>query len=157
MKFFYKQLYCYVNGPLNSYGFKGRFDGYTSAMEEAGLLPKYYEYDDIKDNMSDVIDFMLRKNEKPEAIFASNDITAMRVIRELKKRNFKVPKDVSVIGFDDIISAESFDPPLTTLKVFKDEMGSLAAKRIYELLVGHDIHPIMMSLFTKFIKRKSSI
>ncbi|MBZ4649614.1 LacI family DNA-binding transcriptional regulator [Thermosipho sp. (in: thermotogales)] len=147
----------HIHGPLNSYGFKGRFDGYTSAMEEAGLLPKYYEYDDIKDNMSDVIDFMLRKNEKPEAIFASNDITAMRVIRELKKRNFKVPKDVSVIGFDDIISAESFDPHLTTLKVFKDEMGSLAAKRIYELLVGHDIHPIMMSLFTKFIKRKSSI
>jgi len=147
----------HIHGPLNSYGFRGRFEGYTTAMKEAGLLPKYYEYDDVKDNMEDVIEFMLRKNEKPEAIFASNDITAMRVIRELKKRDIKIPEEVSVIGFDDIISARDFNPPLTTLKVFKDEMGSLAAKRIYELLIGHDIHPVTISLFTKFIKRRSSI
>ncbi|SHH52394.1 LacI family DNA-binding transcriptional regulator [Thermosipho atlanticus] len=147
----------HIHGPLNSYGFKGRYDGYTSAMKEAGLLPKYYEYDDVKNNMDDVIEFMLRKNDIPEAIFASNDITAMRIIKELKKRNIKVPDEVSIIGFDDIISAKDFEPSLTTLKVFKDEMGSLAATRIYELLVGHNVHPVMVSLFTKFIKRKSSI
>nr|WP_250879991.1 substrate-binding domain-containing protein [Thermosipho sp. 1244] len=147
----------HIHGPLNSYGFKGRFEGYTTAMHQANLLPKYYEYDDVKDNMEDVIEFMLKKDGIPEAIFASNDITAMRVIRELKKRNFKIPEDVSIIGFDDILSAKEFEPSLTTLKVFKDEMGSLAAKRMYELLIGHDTHPVMISLFTKFIKRKSSI
>ncbi|WP_126994133.1 LacI family DNA-binding transcriptional regulator [Thermosipho globiformans] len=152
----FRKIY-HIHGPLNSYGFKGRFQGYTVAMQEAGFLPKYYEYDDVKNNMSDVLDFMLRQDDFPEAIFASNDVTAMRIIRELKRKNIRVPEDVSIIGFDDIISAKDFEPPLTTLKVFKDEMGSLAAKRIYELLVGHDSHPVIISLFTKFVKRKSSI
>ncbi|ABR30626.1 LacI family transcriptional regulator [Thermosipho melanesiensis] len=148
----FKKIY-HIHGPLYSYGFKSRFEGYRNAMEDANLIPRFFEYDDVNDNMSEVINSI----DIPEAIFASNDITAMRIIRELRKRNIRVPEDVSVIGFDDILSAKDFDPPLTTLKVFKDEMGSLAAKRIYELLVGHDVHPILISLFTKFIKRKSSI
>ncbi|QTA38205.1 LacI family DNA-binding transcriptional regulator [Thermosipho ferrireducens] len=147
----------HVHGPLNSYGFRSRYEGYTMAMTEAGLFPRYFEYDDVNDNMNDVIGIILRNYGVPDAIFASNDITAMRVIRELKKRGLNIPQDVSVIGFDDIISAEKFDPPLTTVKVFKDEMGSLAAKRIYELIVKQDPHPIVISLFTKFVKRKSSI
>ncbi len=146
----------HVHGPLNSHGFRSRFDGYMIAMEKAGLIPKTYEYDDVSNNISSVMDAVLRSYGIPEAIFASNDITAMKIINDLKVRGLKVPDDVEVVGFDDIPLAESFDPPLTTVKVFKYEMGSLACKRLRELLLGYDTHPVQILVSTKFVRRKSS-
>ena len=120
-------------------------------------MPKTYEYDDIANNMPSVVEMMLRTYGLPHAIFASNDIAAIRVITELKKKGIRIPEDVSVIGFDDIAWAETFDPPLTTLRVFKDEMGVLACNRLRDLIMGVNLHPVRISLFTRFVKRKSSI
>lgn len=147
----------HIHAPLNAYGFRSRYDGYLAAMEHGGLMPKTYEYDDIANNMPSVVEMMLRTYGLPHAIFTSNDIAAIRVITELKKRGIRVPEDVSVIGFDDIAWAETFDPPLTTLRVFKDEMGVLACNRLRDLIMGVNPHPVRISLFTRFIKRKSSI
>lgn len=147
----------HIHASLRAYGFRNRYDGYLAAMEHAGLMPKTYEYDDIANNMSSVIEMMLRTYGLPHAIFASNDIAAIRIINEFKRRNVKIPEDISVIGFDDIAWAETFDPPLTTLRVFKDEMGAFACNRLRDLIMGIKPHPVRISLFTKFIKRKSSI
>ncbi|SHE98436.1 transcriptional regulator, LacI family [Marinitoga hydrogenitolerans DSM 16785] len=145
----------HLHGPLNSYGFRSRYNGYTEAMLSNGLIPKYYEYDDVNNNMSYVVKKII-KNEKVDAIFTSNDMTAIRLMDELKKYNVKIPEDISIIGFDDIPKAKRYNPPLTTVKVFKQEMGNIAFKRLYELMLNENIHPIRISLFTKFIKRKST-
>ncbi len=145
----------HIHGPLNSYGFKSRYNGYTEAMISAGLTPVYYEYDDINNN----IDIVLKKiieTEIPEAIFASNDMTAIRIMDELKKYNIKIPDDISIIGFDDIPRAKKYKPSLTTVKVFKQEMGNMAFKRLYELMLNENTHPVRISLYTEFVKRKST-
>ncbi|KLO23739.1 LacI family transcriptional regulator [Marinitoga sp. 1197] len=144
----------HIHGPLNSYGFRSRYNGYTEAMMLSKLKPIYYEYDDVRNNMDEVIKLLIKNNDMPQAIFASNDITAIRVIEELKKYNIKIPEDISVVGFDDIPKAKKYK--LTTVKVYKQEMGNVAFKRLYELMLGENTHPIRMSLFTEFIKRKSS-
>jgi LacI family transcriptional regulator len=146
-----------IHGPLSHFGFKDRYDGYISAMEKNGLLPRTYEYDEIGDNMSTLIDMIIRTYGKPEAIFGTNDTAAIRAMEELKKRKFKIPEDISIMGFDDIVSATSVSPSLTTLKIFKYELGSVAARRIFTLLMGEEEHPIKTSLFTHFIKRESTI
>lgn len=145
------------HGPLSHFGFKDRYDGYVAAMENHGLLPKTYEYDEIGDNMSNLIDMILRTYGKPEGIFGTNDTAAIRAMEELQKRDFKIPEDISVMGFDDIVSASSVTPSLTTLKIFKYELGSVAARRLYTLLMGEEEHPTKTSLFTHFIKRESTI
>lgn len=147
----------HINGPLNHYGFRDRADGYVAAMQCAGYMPKFYEFDESNDNMGSLIDLMLKSYGEPEGLFCCNDTAARRSIDELEKRGYRVPEDISVIGFDDIVSATSIKPALTTLKIFKYEMGTQAARRLFNLLIGQDTHPIKISLFTEFINRESTL
>lgn len=146
----------HIHGPLHFYGFKMRYDGYKDAMEKSGLMPKFYECDDTEEGTKKVVDIMLNSYGVPDAIFASNDTIAFWIVGRLKEHGLRIPDDVSVVGFDDIVDAENFDPPLTTLRVFKYEMGSLACKRLHELLTKTNVHPTRILLFTQFIKRKST-
>lgn len=66
----------------------------------------------------------------PDALFAENDVLAAAVIRVLKKHGYRIPDDVSVIGFDDIPMCEMLDPPLTTVHAFKEELGIVAVEHL---------------------------
>lgn len=147
----------HIHGPLSHFGFKDRYDGYVAAMERRRYLPKTYEYDEQNDNMEAIVDLMLKSYGVPEAVFGANDTIAIRALEVLKKRSLSIPDDVSVVGFDDIVSASFCNPPLTTLKIFKHEMGTMAARRIYNLLMREDTHPVKIMLFTEFVRRDSSL
>ncbi|WP_235598542.1 LacI family DNA-binding transcriptional regulator [Kosmotoga arenicorallina] len=147
----------HIHGPLSHFGFRDRYDGYMATMEMHGFMPKSYEFDEINDNMSTIVDMMLRSYGKPDAIFGSNDTAAIRAMEELKSRGFRIPEDISVIGFDDIMSASLVSPKLTTLKIFKYDLGSIAARRLFNLLMGEEKHPVKISLFTQYIERESTI
>jgi len=145
-----------IHGPLSHFGFKDRYDGYVSAMEGAGLLPKAFEFDEENDNMSPIIDLLLSRYGLPDAVFGCNDTAAIRAMEELQARGVRIPKDVSIIGFDDIVSSSATCPPLTTFKIFKHEMGAVASRRLQSLLIGNEPHPTKISLFTEFVQREST-
>ena len=148
----------HIHGFLNHFGFKDRYSGYVAVMEQNGLLPKSYEYnDDIMEDMKPIVDKMFNIYGVPEAIFASNDSIAIKVIETLEDFHIKIPEDVSVIGFDGTEVGKNFTPSLTTLKVPMQEMGSLALKRLIDIMLNQDIYPARISLFTEFIKGASSI
>ena len=148
----------HIHGFLNHFGFRSRYDGYITAMEENGLLPKTYEYnDEVMEDMDPLFSKMFSTFGVPEAIFSSNDTIAMKVIETLKDFRIKVPEDVSVIGFDGVEVRQKFNLPLTTLKVPMREMGSLALKRLLDIVYDQDVYPVRISLFTEFIKGASSI
>lgn len=146
-----------VHGSLTHFSFRDRFNGYKTAMEQNGFLPKSYEFNEAKDNMSMIIDIMLQTYGKPDAILGSNDTAALKAMEELQKRGFKIPDDISIVGFDDILSASTSNPRLTTLKIFKYELGSIAIRRLFNLMMGEEKYPVKISLFTEFVKRESSI
>ncbi len=145
-----------IHGPLSHFGFKDRYDGYVVAMESAGYLPRSFEYDEDNDNMGAIIDLMLSRYGLPDAVFGCNDTAAIRAMEELKARNIKIPEDVSVMGFDDIVNATVASPALTTFKIFKREMGVAAARRLLNLLMNSEPHPMKISLFTEFVRREST-
>ncbi len=148
----------HIHGFLNHFGFKDRYNGYVATMEQNNLLPKSYEYnDETMEDMRPVVQKMLNVYGVPEAIFASNDPIAMKVIETLNYFHLKVPEDVSVIGFDGVEKGKHFSPPLSTLKVPMQEMGSLALKRLLDIVYKQDVYPVRISLFTEFIKKGSSI
>ena len=73
----------------------------------------------------------LLSSHKPfTALFAFNDISAMGAIRALREAGFRVPEDVSVVGFDDIQSAAYQNPALTTVRQPLREMGRIAAETL---------------------------
>ena len=89
------------------------------------------------------------------AYFADNDIIALGAIRSLKDHGYKIPADVSVVGFDDMPFCEVSSPPLTTIRVFKQEMGIVAVKRLLEHLADDKVINNKIQVCTKFVERGS--
>jgi LacI family transcriptional regulator len=72
----------------------------------------------------------------PDAIFCANDLMALGCVEALKERGKSVPKDVSVIGFDNRDIAQFIRPPLTTLHLPLFEMGAMAVEMIHDIAGG---------------------
>lgn len=97
---------------------------------------------------------LLERKVEFTAIVAINDLMAIGAMTELREQGISVPKDVSVIGFDDIVYAEFADPPLTTLRVPKREMGRYVMRMLLNQIQGGGIQSIMLD--TELIVRRST-
>lgn len=81
---------------------------------------------------------ILKRKRHPTALFCANDEMAAGAIRAAHELGLRVPRDISVVGFDDITMADYTDPPLTTVGVMKEHMGRRAMTRLLELVEGTD-------------------
>jgi DNA-binding LacI/PurR family transcriptional regulator len=79
-------------------------------------------------------EYLLSLPERPTAIICYNDNMAVGVYSALYQAGLRVPQDISVVGFDDIVIAAYLTPPLTTLHQFKQELGARAATMLLHLL-----------------------
>jgi LacI family transcriptional regulator len=68
----------------------------------------------------------------PTAIFASNDVSAFGVMEAVRDAGFRIGDDISVVGFDDIPTASSVHPSLTTVRQPLEEMGRRATRMLFE-------------------------
>ncbi|RME49048.1 MAG: GntR family transcriptional regulator [Chloroflexi bacterium] len=92
----------------------------------------------------------------PTAIFALNDRMAIGAIHYLREAGYRIPGDVSVIGFDDVPLAELFDPPLTTIRQPALEMGQQAARVLFDLIRGYAPATRTLVLPVDLVVRKST-
>ena len=72
----------------------------------------------------------------PTAVFCYNDMEAFGALRAARERGLRVPRDLSIAGFDDLFLCSYTDPPLTTVRQPKQEMGCDAAEILLDLLAG---------------------
>ncbi len=70
----------------------------------------------------------------PTAVFTHNDVLAMGALHAIHQAGLSIPKDISLVGYDDIASAAYFSPPLTTVRSPKAEMGALAGRTLLQLV-----------------------
>jgi LacI family transcriptional regulator len=85
---------------------------------------------------------LLGEVKKYDAIFASNDVTAVGVIECLKDNGILVPDDISIVGFDDIDYVKYIKPSLTTYKNFVYDMGEIAASLLLEIIDSEEDKPM---------------
>jgi LacI family transcriptional regulator len=78
------------------------------------------------------------EKQRLTALFCANDEMAAGVLRAAHELGLEIPRDFSVIGFDDIIMSNYTDPPLTTIKVMREHMGRRAMTRLIELVERTD-------------------
>lgn len=78
-------------------------------------------------------------SQKPTAIFAQNDGMALGIVHELGVLGYRVPDDVSVVGFDDVDFAGAFSPTLTTLHVPRRAWGAAACQKLLDMLDGRSV------------------
>jgi DNA-binding LacI/PurR family transcriptional regulator len=118
--------------------FSDRYRGYCTALHEAGITINPSLQVDAADSTETVGQRAMRKllarGPRVDAVFAASDLMAIGAMRALEEAGLKVPRDVAVVGFDDIPVAGLTNPPLTT--VAQD------TKRAGELLVETLIHQI---------------
>lgn len=146
---------AFLNGSLYSLVSDQRQEAFENAMAAASLpvqkdLTAYGYY--VSDSAKYHVPGFLAAGAT--AVVCGNDLIAKGVIDECTKRGFRVPEDVSVVGFDDISIAATFDPPLTTIRQERNELGHCAYDILNSLI--HHI-PISKTLLRpKLIEREST-
>ncbi len=147
----------YIRSSFQIKNFRSRFYGYQTALQAHGL-----EYDEksvfsVTPNMGDAYQDMLEhlksRTDLPTAFFADNDLMALGAMKALQERGYRIPEDISIIGFDDLPFSQISTPGLTTLRVPNTEMGKLAAGRIVAMIEKSDDIIVKIQVGTEFIIR----
>ena len=113
---------------------KNRLDGYRAALEKNGIgyNPDLVYACDTFDEAQKISRSVLKKQDRPDAIFAVNDLTAIGAMKVAKQLGLKIPDDLRLVGFENSRSASICEPELTTVDQFGFELG----KKATELLLN---------------------
>jgi hypothetical protein len=103
----------------------------------------------------DHLSALLDLPEPPSAIFAANDINAIYGYKAVTDHGLSVPDDISIIGFDDIELGKMISPPLSTIRVYKEQMGSIAVRTLFKVLNHEIVQPVTTLVPTRLIERES--
>ncbi len=148
-----------INGREEAEVSKLRFAGYKKALIEHNIEVKesYIGIGNfIEEDTYNETKRILENNKEVTAIFCASDlmaITAMRAIRDMGKR---VPEDISIAGFDDIVLSSHTTPPLTTVKQDFKERGKVAIREIEKILKTNNSNPFVEMPY-KIVIRESVI
>jgi LacI family transcriptional regulator len=114
-----------------------RIEGYKSALDDNNVdLRKRFMVETVCytfEEGKDAFDYFMENKKGIDAIFcAAGDITAMGILKRAHERGIKIPDDVAVIGYDDVVMSSVVSPSLTTVKQPVFEMGQTAVKMIVD-------------------------
>jgi len=135
-----------------------RVTGYRQALRDAGIIfdERFYERSSTTiEGGYRVVKKLLGYPGHPTAIFGTTDEMAVGVISGAKEMGFRVPEDLSVIGVNDLEIAEMCDPPLTTIRIHRKEMGRVAVRKLLEVMENPGRRPTRTDVLCEFIERKS--
>lgn len=150
----------YLHSSIHINNFYYRRHGYLDALHEHGLNTDERLQVCLEPTMEgsyrDMKAVLENSNvDMPTAFFADNDIIAFGAMRALKEKGIKIPNDISIVGFDDMPFCEITSPRLTTIKVFKQEMGSIAVKRLMQKMSGNEHVIQTVEISTELVIRES--
>jgi LacI family transcriptional regulator len=156
----------YIGGP----GYGKKMNEVLATHNTGDIRQKTYEAIMKKHNRLNVSDIYLddwgtprgyrlmkkaiEKGDLPTAFFIGSDPMAIGAIRALNEAGIRVPDDVAVASVDDIEMATFVNPPLTTVKVYTEQMGKTAVNLLQERMEGRDI-PLKVIVPTKLVVRES--
>jgi LacI family repressor for deo operon, udp, cdd, tsx, nupC, and nupG len=150
---------AHIAGPRGNVLTDERRAGYRAALRAAGIsldtgMIVSGDFSIISGRAA--VRSLMARPALPTAIFASNDEMAMGAIAELRTLGFTVPNDISVAGFDDIEFAEIYDPPLTTVRQPRFEMGRTAMSMLADQLERKNVAAKEVVLPSALVLRRSS-
>jgi DNA-binding LacI/PurR family transcriptional regulator len=142
-------------GPADDLSFAQRRDAFIQACQQRGLQVRLVEPPGDYAADEPAWKLPMLREPRPTAVFCANDDHAFHFTRQCQQAGLSVPKDISIIGFDDVDMACYFHPPLTTLRVPKREMGAQAVQRLMQLIEKPDQPPQALVLPVELVLRES--
>lgn len=149
----------YLHSNFEMKNFYYRRQGYLRAIFDNAL-----EYDpkftfmltpNLKDAYEEMSAILTQKPVLPTAFFADNDSIALGAMRALRDCGYRIPEDISIVGFDDLPLCQISDPPLTTVKINTNQMGCAAVRRLVEMINGNVDYQTKTQIKSSFIERSS--
>ena len=152
---------AFIGGEISHPSIMERLQGYKLALESAKLKSNdqvVITNDDYlsRQNGCSAAEILLNRRKDITAIFAANDTTAIGVMQCLNNKGIKVPDDISVIGFDDVQADLLLDPPLTTIRVRKIDMGTEAIQLLLGIINKENIKAKKILVPVELIVREST-
>lgn len=147
----------FLETPFNFTSSRDRLKGYQQALQAAGISvqPEYHAQDEHGRYEAYLMALrLLALPEPPTAIFAASDTQAMGVLQAAREMELQVPKDLSVIGYDDIEVAEYLG--LTTIRQMLYESGQRGVELLLEILENPDSRAACEILPTELIVRATT-
>jgi len=157
----HKRIAVLRGNPLSSDA-EGRFEAICEVAEQLGIgidpeLTVQIDIDVPTPQLGYPFAKQLLARKKPfTALFAYNDISAIGSIRAFQEQGFLVPRDISVMGFDDIPGAAFHMPSLTTVRQPLNRMGQVAAQTLLERIEGLEKYPTEIAVEPELVVREST-
>jgi LacI family transcriptional regulator len=150
-------------GDVSLPWYRRRYEGYVSAMSEAGIEPSppVGTRDAAEKSVTEfamgvnAANDLAERGDRFTALFAGGDMAAIGAMRALAGRGIRVPDDVSVVGFNDEEAAEIAEPPLTTIHVLREEIGARCVEMLRAMLETGE-RPEATTLPVRLIVREST-
>lgn len=149
--------YLHSSYPIQN--FEERADGFYKAIRSNGMSTSRSVVHRLSPSMEgaygDMKELLEQGEEPANCYFADNDLIGAGAMRALKEKGYRIPEDVAIIGFDDMPLCGYMEPALSTIRVPKQYMGELAAKRLAEIITNPHTSPVKLEVQTSLVKRKS--
>lgn len=146
-------------GYERAHASQARSSGFRAALNAAGVrhgAESVVAGDFTYDSGLEIASEVLARTERPTAILAASDFQALGAIEAARRAGLRVPEDLSVVGFDDLIIAQISSPPLTTVRQPIKQMGAAAVETIVALIAGSTGRPHHTELATSLVVRAST-
>ncbi len=153
-----KKKIVFINGPKNLEVSHQRYLGYSQTMRKLGIFSKelVIESDFTLEGGMKATENLIRSKMKFDSIIYGNDIMAVGGLKVLIRNGIEVPKEVNVIGFDNIKYSEFVEPELTTIAQPIYEMGFTAAEMLIDIINGKKLLQKSVFFDPKLIVRKTT-
>ena len=155
----HRHVACIVYGSGTTVSGRERVLGYRQALSDTGIpiderLIVVRSGSEVEVGY-EAMSSLLRLRPRPTAVFGTIDEVAVGAIRCAKDAGLRVPEDLSVVGVNDLDIARYCDPSLTTVRIFRREMGRVAVRRLLELIREPLGRPMRTDVLCEFVERES--
>lgn len=150
---------AYLGGPEKMLMSNQRFEGYKTALKEAGIKfnSKFVEHGDFNQDFAYFnTEELLKFKNRPDAIFAMSDRLALGALLCIRKFGLRIPEDIGLIGFNNEPITTLLSPTVSTIDQPAFEMGKLATRMFIQMINNKDFSPENIILKPKLIEREST-
>ncbi|WP_263419000.1 LacI family DNA-binding transcriptional regulator [Terriglobus albidus] len=126
---------AFISGPERLHSAVARLQAFRNAVDDIGLrVPESYVFygDHTVEGGERGVEHLLTLSRPPTAIMCSNDMTAIGAMHALSRAGLSIPRDISLIGFDDIRISEYMLPPLTTIRMSGRDIAASAVTALLD-------------------------
>ncbi len=149
----------FISGPLTLKSARTRRSAFLKCIAACGIGERQrsvVEGNHKIDGGESAMMRLLSLPNPPTAVLTSNDLTAIGALRAVARTGLHVPNDISVVGFDDIELSRFTQPPLTTIRLSRDELGRKAFDALYETVAGQQRPGQEIKVSTRLVVREST-